>query len=447
MSHALILGIAADRWVIALLLLVLWVAASWLWLRPRHTPLVANADTLIAYATQTGTAQSLAQSLDEQVRHCGKSAALAPLHEITAETLNKSRRLILFAATTGIGETPEAALEFERKVMSSVLDLSNHTVLVLALGDRRYEHFCAFGRRIGDWAQDRGATTAVIEVDDLAASDLARWDELLEANDLPAISREPRNGATPWHVQSREWLCDGDDDAAKPSRAGALYRIVLKSSQDTPRPFEIGDLFEWHGADGARRDFSIASLPGDGQIELFVRRVELADGRAGKASEALTMPDASSLQNGRTKSFAMFHETAGEGPLLAIAAGSGWAGVRSHILGAFATNRPVWLIYGDRGPNPDIPLFEEMRNWSEQGKLHRLDLALSRSTDSGARYVQDILELNRDALAQFLGDNGKVVLCGAQNMGNEAKAALSKALSPDWINEAKTQLRWREALY
>ena len=65
---------------------------------------------------------------------------------------------------------------------------------------------------------------------------------------------------------------------------------------------------------------------------------------------------------------------AGNGPLLLIGAGSGLAGLRAHIIQAVAQGRKVWLIYGERHPERDGALAEQMKIWREDGRERHQDV-------------------------------------------------------------------------
>ena len=121
--------------------------------------------------------------------------------------------------------------------------------------------------------------------------------------------------------------------------------------------------------------------------------------------------------------------------------------MRAHVISAIDAQRLVWLIFGERGPSSDLAVFADMRKWEEAGKIKRLDLALSRANDDAPRYAQDCVTENADAIAQFLGADGAVAICGAASMGAEVHEALTRALSDDWIDRARAQDRWRSATY
>ncbi|MEM1051185.1 MAG: NADPH cytochrome P450 oxidoreductase family protein [Pseudomonadota bacterium] len=402
--------------------------------------------TLILHATQTGCAEDFAETLRERMEEESLPVEMMCMSEASVDDLNTAQRIIFFAATTGDGDPPFMVEEAVDEWMTDPLDLSGRAVLTMALGDKQYEQFAAFGQRVHAWATESQASTELVLIDNLDIDDLEEWDQLLESHALPPISRTRKAQALNWKITECSLVAEGNPDRAKESWAAGLYRVKVKPDGEMPA-YAVGDLFEWCDPDGTRRDFSIASIPSDEELDLFVRRVELASGGMGRGSEALTSQDVGAGIAGRMKKYGVFHRTTGSGPLIAVAAGSGWGGIRAHILDAIVSKRPVWLFYGDRGPEPDLPLFAEMREWADSGAIQRFDLALSRTEGDGPRYVQEAVAARAGELAEFLGPQGAVITCGATAMGDAVRTELKNALSADWITGAKAQSRWREALY
>ena len=335
----------------------------------------------------------------------------------------------------------------EKCLLTQSLKLPHLLVFVLALGDRTYEHFCAFGVRLGEWARKTGAKVDVVTVDNQSASDLSQWDNLMLANGLPTLDEAVSEELQDWRVVGREEIAKGDTRPIEVSRPGPLFQVKLRPANGAMPLFKVGDLFEWLDSDGARREFSIASLPTDEVVQLIVRRVELPTGAMGRASSALTAADPSKPLRAKLRSFPKFHESEGNGPLLAIAAGSGWGGIRSHVLAAMEKNRPVWLIYGERGPETECSVFTEMQAWQDHGKLEELSLAVSREPASKTRYVQDFIAQRDAALARFLSDNGAIVVCGAVAMADAVFNNLEYAVGNQWLDTARNSNRLRIAAY
>ena len=167
----------------------------------------------------------------------------------------------------------------------------------------------------------------------------------------------------------------------------------------------------------------------------------------GRASSALTAADPSQPLLAKLRPFPNFHETEGNGPLLAIASGSGWGGIRSHVLDAMEKRRPVWLIYGERGPEIESSVFAEMREWQQSGELEKLNLAFSSEPACKTLYVQHCVSQNGEALAGFLSGTGAVVVCGAVAMADAVSECLERAVGNQWLDDARNSNRLRIAAY
>ncbi|MEM6584943.1 MAG: NADPH cytochrome P450 oxidoreductase family protein [Pseudomonadota bacterium] len=442
-----VFGIGVDRWALCVAIAIPWLMACWFWMRPERIEGSETASTLIVHASQTGTAESFAALTHKGLQARGEDCAMVPLQRLSAKRLLAAQRLLVFASTTGVGEAPDGTRDVEKGLFSQSLKLPHLEVFVLALGDRTYEHYCAFGERVSEWARRTGAKVHLVTVDNQSASDLAQWDDLMLANGLPTIDEAVAEELQDWRIVGCEEIAPGDTGPIETSRPGPLFRVDLKPETGVIPMFKVGDLFEWQDAAGARREFSIASLPTDEVLKLIVRRVELPDGAMGRASSALTAADPSKPLRAKLRSFPKFHESEGNGPLLAIAAGSGWGGIRSHVLAAMEKNRPVWLIYGERGPETESSVFAEMQAWQDHWRLEELSLAVSREPASRTRYVQDCIAQRDAALARFLSDDGAIVVCGAVAMADAVFNNLEYALGNQWLDSARNSNRLRVAAY
>lgn len=457
--------IASERWILAAAIALLWIGLSYFWLRK---PVVdSKAGILVVYASQTGHAGELASSTHQRIIASGHGASLINIAELTAPLLAEARRILFIISTTGHGDAPDPARTFERKLMARKISLSHVETAVLALGDKGYPDFCSFGARVDFWLKQCGAEplSSMIEVDDLSPDDLAKWDQLLNNYGYLSDAIAPASSLVKWSVIERELVANGDVDGEKSShgsghsgsRSDGLYRLRLKREDHIDIEWQIGDLFELTTSDGHKRDYSIANRDNSQGLELFVRRISLTDGDTGRGSGLLTGADPAQTEIlGRIRTYDQFRPTQAEGPLLAVAAGSGWAGIRPHVIEAYENKRDVWLIFGERGHDEDEPLLAEMRAWKEAGHLAWLDLALSRSSSpsagdeqsaKGPRYVQDVIAAHEKSVAQFLSANGSVVLCGGLAMGEGFIGAMGKCLGEEWIEKARSDNRWRQELY
>ncbi len=395
-----------------------------LWPKKRVTK---TATTLVLYASQTGQAEELARSAAKRL-----DATCLSLRYVTADMLSAAQTILCIASTTGEGDAPDDALAFERGMMRQELDLSGKRFAVLALGDHKYDNFCAFGLRLFDWlvVTQAQALSPCLTADDLDATTLAQWDGLL--TQLGASATLDAAVFTPWCLTMRERF--------NPLGEMPLYRVRLVPANDLPANempvWQAGDLAEITTPDGHRRDYSLASLPSEGHAELYVRAVANGTG-SGLLTQGLAPGDTVPL---RIKSHSGFHAPECAGPVLMIAAGSGLAGLRAHVL---AAPKPGWLIYGERHPVRDGALCALARTWP----LARLDLAFSQPDTGDKLYVQDIITAQADVLRAYLGEGGVILICGGLAMGQAADAALRAVLGDGWVEVAMRDGRYRRDLY
>lgn len=421
----------AGVWAAGFVAVSLWAA-----LKGRKTSEITS-DYLVIYASQTGQAEEIARESAVSLVAGGRDALAVSTDKVTMAQLLAATHILCVVSTTGEGDAPDEALRFEKTLMRETPDLAGRTVAVLALGDRKYDQFCAFGHRVFNWLVSCGAEAVapVIEVDDLDAVAMKKWHDLLTS--LGGQETVHADAGLLWRLETRTRL--------NPLGDNPLYHLSFTGQT---ADWQAGDLVEITTPHGHRRDYSIASLPEEGRLDLYVREVRKENGERGDGSglliESIQMGDNLSL---RVKSHKGFHMPEGDGPLLLIGAGSGLAGLRAHILQAKAQGRKVWLIYGERHPERDGALAKTMQAWREEGRLARLDLVFSRPDTGAGQYVQAIVASQATEIPAWLGDDGAILCCGGRDMGLEVEHALAAALGQGWIDEAKISGRYRRDLY
>jgi sulfite reductase (NADPH) flavoprotein alpha-component len=451
MTEHLVISADPVRWVLAGLIVLVWLAFTAFKLRPRMADGGITESCLVISASQTGHAADLAEQTRSRIEAAGDRCALIEADQLTPDILRQARSIFFVASTTGEGTAPDNASRFERTIMTQSLDLSAARVAVLALGDRRYAEYCAFGRRIAAWTRDCGAKEMFpkIEVDDLSPTDLAEWDRQLESLGYAEIASDA-GVQVEWRIAERKMVAAPTYDNAGEQTSGGLFRVALRPLEGEPQTWETGDLFELRTADGHLRDYSIASLPreeglGGEDIVLFVRRI-VDRGVPGRGSGLLT-ESMTQVVSGRVRAHASFRPAEGDGPLLAIGAGSGWAGLRPHLLNALAGGHRCRLFFGERAVEEHGELIAEMRRMEDSGGLEQLVLALSGQILPGGNYVQNRLEDHATTIPEYLGEKGRIVICGRMVMGEQSLAVLGQMLGEHWISRATAEGRLRRDLY
>ncbi|GGD03154.1 flavodoxin domain-containing protein [Halopseudomonas salina] len=176
-------NVGAERVGWALLVTLLWVIVClWSWHCSRRKAAPAEAPWLVAYASQNGTAETLARATLAQIQSLGEApptAQLLPLNSVKRGHLRRCRRMLLVVSTTGQGAAPENARQFFQRFLCKSLDLSHLEYAVLGLGDRRYKRFCACAEDLDDWLAAQGATRTftALKADRSDPRTLAQWHE------------------------------------------------------------------------------------------------------------------------------------------------------------------------------------------------------------------------------------------------------------------------------
>ena len=156
------------------------------------TPVAAHFEPgplLLAWASQTGVAEDLAGATREQLMAAGIAVDEVEFGKLTLARLGQARQVLFIASTTCDGDPPDMAEAFCTQSMQHPAALAHLHYGLLALGDRGYDDFCGFGRRLDEWLGASGAQAWFprIEVDDEDAVALDRWHRQLGALATTAI--------------------------------------------------------------------------------------------------------------------------------------------------------------------------------------------------------------------------------------------------------------------
>ena len=231
--------------VLATLAYAGFCAAIW-WRRragDRATPTSGeetDAALLVAYASQTGYAEQLARQTAASLRAAGVAARVCSLAQLDAAALARAPRALFVVSTTGEGDAPDGVAAFVRDVLDQPFNLSALSYGVLALGDREYRNFCAFGRRLDTWLRGCGAQPLFdrVEVDDGDDGALRHWQHEIGVvtghTDLPDW-QAPRYEN--WILRERRLLNPG-------SVGGGCFHLALQPPHGTTPTWRAGDIAE-----------------------------------------------------------------------------------------------------------------------------------------------------------------------------------------------------------
>lgn len=417
-----------------------------------HDTVTAASTTLIVHASQTGFAQQLGEQTRASLHSAGADVALISVRDLHLHQLSSAQRVLFIVSTTGEGDAPDPAAGFVRTVLTQSTSLATLKYAILALGDREYDNYCAFGHRLDAWMRHQGAAPLfdVVEVDNGEEGALRHWQHQLGviagAPDLPDWDT-PRYER--WQLVQRR-LLNPDSDGH------ACFHLTLRSS-DPGITWTAGDIAEvdprnstWTPDSPAlpHREYSIASIATDGTLELLVRQMHRPDNELGLGSGWLTQD---APVNGelalRIRPNANFHPPTTEQPLLLIGNGTGLAGLRAILQARIrAGHRRNWLLFGERNEASDYFFREEIEAWQRDGFIERLDVVFSRD-QAERRYVQHRL-LERSALVQQWLTTGYVYVCGSlADMAPAVDAALREIIGAPALETLLAAGRYRRDVY
>ena len=456
---------------------------------------------LIGFASQSGFAEQLAWQTAGQLQADGLPVKVKPLGSVSEEDLRQSEHALFVVSTFGDGEAPDSARGFERSVLGRDLSLQGLNYSVLALGDRQYQHFCGFARRLHFWLTHQGgnALFAPVEVDSGDQEALLHWQHQLGqiTGHAPAawasahyeswtLSRRtllnPDSSGTGVYLLGlnppapRDWLAGdlveilprhcpwavehfldglgiaGTDEVLVDGLARPLEQVLASRQLPDNRSHLVGlhaqALVEALVPVGMR-EYSIASIASDGVLELIVRQERHPDGSLGLGSGWLTehapLGAAISLRLRRNSGFHLPTEPV---PMILLGNGTGLAGLRSLLKARIADGQQRnWLLFGERNIAHDYHCQEELQGWLASGDLALLDLAFSRDQDEKI-YVQDRLRESADVLRKWLAEGAAIYVCGSlQGMAAGVDQVLVDVLGSEAVQRLIEQGRYRRDVY
>jgi sulfite reductase (NADPH) flavoprotein alpha-component len=457
---------------------------------------------LIGFASQSGFAEQLAWQTAGQLQSAGLPVRVQRLADMTEQDLNQSHNALFVVSTFGDGEAPDSARGFERTLLGRPLSLENLNYAVLGLGDRQYQHFCGFAQRLHGWLAERGGSTlfAPVEVDGGDSAALQHWQQQL--GELTGSTP-----ATAWKAPDYEsWTLNQRDLLNAGSVGSKVFLLGLTGASDTR--WEAGDLVEvlprnapsavehflaglgiaadsQVHVDGlsetlgqalrsrqlpanrshlvglhaqslidalvplAMREYSIASVPEDGSLQLIVRQELHPDGSLGLGSGWLTehaaLGASISLRVRRNSSFHLPSEPA---PMILIGNGTGLAGLRSLLKARITQGEHRnWLLFGERNAAHDFHCADELNGWLASGDLARMDLAFSRD-QAEKIYVQDRLREAADELHRWLAEGAVIYICGSlEGMATGVDDTLKALIGEEGVHTLIEQGRYRRDVY
>ncbi len=404
-----------------------------------------DADYWVVYATQTGTAEQLAWNTATILQSGGIKASVKNISALDRLTLESAKKILFLASTFGEGEAPDAARSFTKKLLKSSLSLSQLQFAILGLGDKRYSDYCAFAAQIEQWLSANGATPlfARIDVDNGNESSIHHWQQKIA--DLSGVTNVATWSAPDyenWALQKRQLLNDG-------SLGAPVYRVTLQPEKPGNTHWQAGDILEikpYNNPEFPHREYSIASLTTDGQLDLVVRQAFNEKGELGLGSGWLTaLAEEGGNILARIRTNPSFHAPQVDCPMIFIGAGTGIAGLRAHLHERYLKDlQQNWLIFGERQRGKDRLFASELDSWQTSGFLTGIDEVYSRD---GEGYVQDVLRAKQQQIGEWLDRGAAIYVCGSLAMGAGVQQILLEILGEVELQRLIESNRYRRDIY
>lgn len=453
----------------AFLIIVYLVFCWWCWFCHRRSQQVAlsmemppgdasdTSDIIIAYASQSGNALRIAQQSATQLAQSGRGVKLLALNQVGAQDLTQASTLLIVASTYGEGEAPDNGNRFVARSLSPLTQnaLQHLKVLLLGLGDSSYQHFCGFAHQLHHQLHQRGASflADVIEVDRMDDSVLRHWQYYLgQISGNPYFSDWSKPAYEQWRLIARECV--------NPASPGApAYHLRLQPLEGLgehgsgPALWQAGDIVEIgprNSPELPHREYSIASAPEEGSLDLLVRQVRAPNGDLGLGSGWLTeQAEINGVIHLRVRANPHFHSPPAQVPLILIGNGTGIAGLRSHLANPVRAAAKHWLFFGERTQFADDFFAADIQRWQSTGLLSRVDKVFSRDAQGDQpRYVQDLLPPQAELIREWVAAGAAIYVCGSlQGMAQAVDEALVAILGSAQLEYMADQQRYCRDVY
>ncbi|CAB1221728.1 sulfite reductase subunit alpha [Acinetobacter bouvetii] len=448
---------------------------------------------LIVFASQSGQAEHFARQTAQQLQAIGQTVRVMDIQYLHTEQLQQANQVLWFVSTYGEGDAPDTARMFIHDILKSqALDLSHQSYAILALGDRRYSHFCGFAQRLNEYLQQHHAKALfdMVCVDHLNPADLHRWTQHLEQ--LTQQQFSPVAEEQHWHrfiLKQRFCLNSGSqgnsiyqiqlaysegihwssgdilevqcgnslDDIQEflcaqqqPASQTIVELLQLKNLKNIPERLPDESLTDWiNRFDGlGMREYSIASIPEQRRIELVIRQERTPAG-LGIGSGWLTAHAALGQPIvARIRPNPAFHLKPTQQPLILIGNGTGIAGLVAHLAQRqHWGEQQNWLIFGERQQQFDHLYQDQIQRWQTEGYLTHVDYAFSRD-QAEKIYVQHILQHKSAQLIEWIAAGAAIYVCGSlKGMAQAVEQTLLSLLGAEQLDQLKHEGRYQRDVY
>ena len=120
-----------------------------------------GVDITILVGTMTGTAEMVAQEMEQALQSAGHAATIQVMDNLDASVFANGGTFLICTSTYGAGDVPDNAQALFNSLEIERPDLSAITYNVIALGDTTYKDtYCQGGKRFDQLLTELGAKRA-----------------------------------------------------------------------------------------------------------------------------------------------------------------------------------------------------------------------------------------------------------------------------------------------
>lgn len=433
-----------------------------------------NQQYFCAYASESGYSQILAENLQKDLSIAGIACDSVPLNQL-AEVFTANSTIFLFVSTTGDGEAPYNGNQFLKHLTKPITQqlISSCKFAILGLGDTSYPQFCAFAKTVYKALIENKSTVLFepIYVDNGSSIAVHKWQEHIK--NLPEFIDYPQL----FNKQTDNELIKTQEETLLECKLLSRQHVNINNTKNAIFKLQFSCSQNWMAGDIARvkiidknqavhfRDYTIASIPEEKNLQLLVRQRKNKHGQLGIGSRVLTQD----LNTGETIQIEIinnikFHPSTLDKPLILIGSGSGFSGLRAHLnyrmqRGSDSNN---WLIFGERFYSKDYFIKEDINTWQGNQCLTKAHLAFSRSTEQeiinaksydptveiNTGYITEVIQNQISDIQKWLNQGASIYVCGSrEGMGLAVDAVLREKLGDELLEQLQNLERYRKDIY
>ncbi len=326
--------------------------------------------------------------------------------------------LLIFTSTYGDGQAPSNAYLFPQK-LATIHQPLDFTYSVVGFGSIDYPQFCQFAKDVDELLLSQAKKTIdIATINKQSSEDVNLWGKAWSnAMNLSPLLFDQ----TPPKTEKEEtFLFYVTGTTAEKKSPESSFQLTL-TSPDTS--YQAGDLLVIQPKSDERERYYSIGKNHAGDLFLSVKLHE-----HGMCSNYLNSLASGDVLNAHIQENKDFHLPEKASKIICIANGTG---IAPFIGMAFENEQKkrLDLYWGGRSQDDLNNYLNEIEHAQSIGQLASFQFALSRETTHDYRYVQDLIELNKNSIAQSLSDGAVLMICGSIAMRNDVLKLLRSICS------------------